>query len=342
VRAQRELAALALLLVQSIGVAQELPANQAFPEPAPLTQLEQADQMLTNLKQGVWRMSESTASSPPDPQGHRLADDLTEFVLTEPFLKQYAEARAKAEEQLGSQPQANAIPVLQPLQELLLTETLRMSRVAMYWTFERARQYHHDRVATLLHAAPEAQRKPLQLEMDRIDTEAQDFRAQMRQLQLPQPFTVAAGVEASARWGEQLAALVRAYNALRQRLLSQVPYAERGALNTSSRERTDPCPTAPQSLPSRSRLSILSSPDVSDHYPDLMQRYQVVGLVRVRVRVSPSHCVERVQVAETSGSPELDDAALTIALLSQFAAPTRDGKTQEAESILPIRFSLQD
>jgi TonB family protein len=329
---------IAALLAQSAGVAQESASIPAVPNVSPLTTLEQSDQILASMKRNVWNMVESSSNAPSDSDGHHLADDLAEFVLTDEFLNQYANLRAEVAQQLAARPQDDAGAILQPLQHLLLAEGLRTWHVRMHWHMQDARRYHLGIVVPLLRKSSETQRQHAQQELDRIDALIRAFRAETPLV--PQPFTLAAGMEAFMRWRNQIGTFARSYNDIRQTLLSQLTATERAALNSSSTERTEPCPALTEPVPAGEKLRILSSPDISKHYPELMKQHQVEGSVRVRVRVSAEHCLMQAQVVETSGSPELDSAALGAAMQMQLAAPVRDGKTQEAEGVLPFHFKL--
>lgn len=88
----------------------------------------------------------------------------------------------------------------------------------------------------------------------------------------------------------------------------------------------------------RSRLK--GAPDMSTFYPTGSRRREEQGTVKVRICVDPAGRVTDTRVADTSGFPDLDDAALRAAAQFRFK-PARDRKAvQDLCSAFSMRFSL--
>jgi TonB family protein len=68
----------------------------------------------------------------------------------------------------------------------------------------------------------------------------------------------------------------------------------------------------------------------------------VEGRVRVRVETDSTGCVIRVDVAQSSGAPELDQAGMLMGFEIQFMPGEVDGKAVGGTFIQPITFGLLD
>lgn len=76
-------------------------------------------------------------------------------------------------------------------------------------------------------------------------------------------------------------------------------------------------------------------------YPLAAKRYGIEGIARVRICVLADGTVGKVEVAESSGSTELDAAAVDAAKRSKFQpAKTVSGKSVDSCVIAPYRFTL--
>lgn len=80
------------------------------------------------------------------------------------------------------------------------------------------------------------------------------------------------------------------------------------------------------------RPRVLSGPDSKDRYPGESVRSGESGRVVITICISADGVVDHVEVAESSGYPRLDQAAVGIGRDYVFAPATRDGK--------PIRVCL--
>ena len=76
-------------------------------------------------------------------------------------------------------------------------------------------------------------------------------------------------------------------------------------------------------------------------YPPLAQENGIEGSVKLRVQVAPNNRIRLVEVAESSGSPLLDEAAVAAVRQYRFQAASRDGK-RVATTFFPIfKFELE-
>jgi protein TonB len=76
-------------------------------------------------------------------------------------------------------------------------------------------------------------------------------------------------------------------------------------------------------------------------YPQIARRMNIEGTVLLRVLISPAGLPQQVDLAQSSGSSVLDDAAIRTVRSWSFI-PARKGNEAVAESItVPVRFNLK-
>jgi len=80
----------------------------------------------------------------------------------------------------------------------------------------------------------------------------------------------------------------------------------------------------------------------AEFYPDATRRMALEGLVIVAMRVSDTGCLASLAIAASSGSPDLDDAALRFAETLEFLPAEKAGQAVAYRGRLPVMFRLQD
>ena len=91
----------------------------------------------------------------------------------------------------------------------------------------------------------------------------------------------------------------------------------------------------------RTNMSRVSGPSTDDYYPAISRSAGEEGRPMVKVCLATNGRLESAEVAETSGYPRLDEAAVRVAKASRWKAPTEGGKAVGGCANLPIRFTLK-
>ena len=87
--------------------------------------------------------------------------------------------------------------------------------------------------------------------------------------------------------------------------------------------------------------SAAASNPVPPYPPDALAR-GIEGLVLLRVRIGPDGAVQEAAIRQSSGTPSLDESALsTVRRQWHFEPATRGGIAVSYEAILPIRFTIR-
>ena len=77
-------------------------------------------------------------------------------------------------------------------------------------------------------------------------------------------------------------------------------------------------------------------------YPEQARRRNEQGRVLVRVEVASDGSPSSVSLAQSSGSPALDNAALVAVRQSRFSPATRGGVPVAGAAEVPIVFRLEE
>jgi protein TonB len=97
----------------------------------------------------------------------------------------------------------------------------------------------------------------------------------------------------------------------------------------------------PAVVPPDFRAAYLNNP--GPRYPVASRRRREQGVVMLKVRVSPAGEPEQVQVDQTSGFSELDQAAASVVKQRWRFVPARQGDRPVAAWVaVPMQFSLKD
>lgn len=148
-----------------------------------------------------------------------------------------------------------------------------------------------------------------------------------------------AGGDPNPKWSELARALRDAYVAERKQLVStrSVP------ANLALQPRSTKCPPAAAMTSGRPMpvLNPLTKP-LADFYPDTMRHSGVEGAVLLRIRIDASGCVAARAVVGSSGSEDLDQAALRWIETASYLPAVRGGHAVAVVATQAVNFSLSN
>jgi serine protease Do len=142
----------------------------------------------------------------------------------------------------------------------------------------------------------------------------------------------------SSDWVQRARVLDDAYVAERRRIARKI--ASAGSAEYHQRKSACPAPVVNTSGTEKPRPGPVSH-SLEEFYPPRLKRQGVQGLVVLSVRVNASGCPTEAAVVASSGSDELDAAALQWVDTAAFLPAERDGKPIEAAGPVAIDFKLQ-
>jgi protein TonB len=102
-----------------------------------------------------------------------------------------------------------------------------------------------------------------------------------------------------------------------------------------------PAPPAPPRPPTPGTpLSRTSAPDVADYYPEQARREGQEGRPQIKVCVGANGKLTSAEVANSSGFPLLDEAAIKVAKATRYKAASSEGRPIDSCATLPVKFEL--
>lgn len=111
--------------------------------------------------------------------------------------------------------------------------------------------------------------------------------------------------------------------------------------NVTTKAPPPPPPPAPPRAPTPgTSIGITSRPDVSDYYPEQARREGQEGRPQIKVCIDAKGKLASAEVAQSSGFPLLDEAAVKVAKATRYKAATSEGKPVESCATLPVKFEL--
>jgi len=141
-------------------------------------------------------------------------------------------------------------------------------------------------------------------------------------------------------WVERSRALNKAYTDERREMARKMGAHLSTVSGYSKRISTCPEPAVRTSGKDKPRPES-SSRSLADVYPRALRISGVEGLVVISVKVNRSGCGVETAVAVSSGSNELDDAALRWVETASFLPAEKDGKPIDAVALAAINFALE-
>jgi protein TonB len=106
-------------------------------------------------------------------------------------------------------------------------------------------------------------------------------------------------------------------------------------------QRVEAAPPAPRAIVPGTPIKQINPVDVNSYYPETSRRNGEEGRVGVKTCVAATGKTVSIEVANTSGFPMLDEAAMKVARAMKFKPATSEGKPVESCATLPIKFTLK-
>jgi len=143
------------------------------------------------------------------------------------------------------------------------------------------------------------------------------------------------------QWSKSASELAAAYIDERDSSVRVLSRANSVAQQITWHRRVSPCP-APATRSSGSAAAGIGEvrSSLSEYYPPALQRQAVEGTVVLTLRIDASGCMTEAGISGSSGSEELDAAALGWVETASFLPAERDGKAIASEKPLVIKFRL--
>lgn len=341
---------LASLIASSLAGAQAAdappsPGAPAAPSAAPagarvpLTR-ETATARRTSFEQG-WPMVEANLKrwqqldeSPRDFRSVAPAYDLKNYVFTKENRKALDTRRSEAQAQFDGGDWPGAILLYGTLIEQANGVVARLAETGGYWIWyvNHDRRMNRWRKAVRSNDLP----NPKGAELDSLESR---LKEQIRSNEFGSPSkTLMLSMDQLFKQALAEARAAAPGGVLRDDPLRRMP---RESCVDGQPDMTLSPGVVPRSAP---RLDVRRSKSTNNFYPPVARFYGVQGVVTVRAMTSPSGCVVYAEVAKSSGSDLLDDAAMDWAVEAASFSPALDteGRPMPASFQFNVRFKFND
>src|SRR6185369_10922684 len=226
------------------------------------------------------------------------------------------------------------------LEDLVRPEFCRAVVLRAYWDQRRMREKHHELIRAVVKPLPPFYERSVAVDLAALDRTSDG----LRDLVASAIADCAVGERDPSAFVRRSQAVLPEYDRIRVDVMDE----QRGLRgnrdpDTAWALRTQSCP-APVSAGTggRSPLRMIRTPVLDDFYPEQLRRLWVTGTARVQVDVDAGGCVTAVRLWNSTGSKDLDQAALDVAFQIRFQPAAIDGRPISSKGIIPIRFAMPD
>jgi TonB family protein len=266
--------------------------------------------------------------------GHNLDYYWQLYVFTPATKETLERLRDQAQKQSVSKDTAGLQRTLDEASAILNAERGKALAVSLFMSAQGPVIFHQYQLGPWLARAPEQDRAAINDKVaatyERLLKELMDVIA----LREPE----AAGVTTGRFFG-LLVEPAAFFNAARARLIkaqADLP----NPVPVSARARADkPCPAPVQPTQGHDKPSLAPGfPSSEEFYPPRAKFNDLEGAVTLRVSISATGCIERAEIAGTSGVAELDEGALNLAMAGSYVPAAAGGKAVPGTLMFRVKF----
>jgi TonB family protein len=251
-----------------------------------------------------------------------VSQDIDDWVMTSDIKAQLDKFLQGAEASDGAR---------QAAQQILLDQMRRLSVIDDYWSMEGSLSRQRD-----------LWRNWAELVLPQDVAVQSVQRVSAREIAFMKIYTPVADPQLLSR---EVGELLRVYNDERLKLsvpanakLSRIPGGLKSLVRDIPCFREADAPMDGGVHPA----SVVSTPDLEDYYPMSTRRALGSGRVMLNLYIDAHGCLTKSEVVESSGDPELDDAALHFSERIHFTALHAQGVARDSWTRLPVKFELRD
>jgi TonB family protein len=298
-----------------------------------LKSLEEWDSTVDALTNLTYQVNNSQTSQ--DLGGHDLSYYWEQNVMTAPTKEKLDSLRDTAQKQSVAKDTAGLQKTLDAAATILTAERVKAFAVSVFMNAQAPVVYHQYQLGPWLARATDQDRQGVN---DRVSaTYTQLAKALDEVLKLHEPENPAITVQ---RFFKLIADPVTFFNSERERLV-KAQGSLPSPVSVTPRTRGDKaCPPPVSASKGHDKPSLGPDfPAADTYYPPAAKANGVEGAVTLRVSISESGCIQRAEVAGTSGVAELDDAALNLAMAGNYVPAAGAGDKGTAGTMLfRVRF----
>jgi TonB family protein len=322
-------------------------AAPAAPVPAPkpvglkvkLTTLEEWDTAVDNLTTITAVVYNSNTTQ--DLGGHNMEYYWQRNILTAATKEKLETLRDKAQKQSVAKDTAGLQKTLDEASAIFSAEQVKVSAITTFLYAQQPVVYHQYQLGPWLTRATDADRAAIN---DKVAATYDRLSQQLdAELKTPDPTPEHVGGMVD-RFYKLIAEPVAFFNSERARLVKAQAEGP-SAVAVPPRTRGDKaCPAPTQPTKGRNKPALAPDfPSSESFYPAAEKQNDVQGAVTLRVAISETGCIQRAEVAGTSGVARLDEAALDLAMAGNYVPAAGAGDKATAGTMMfRVKFEQPD
>ena len=302
-----------------------------------LTSLDQWDAQVDALTQLAWQVH-GGGQSGTDLGGHDLDYYWQRHVFTPKTKESLEQLRDKAQKQSVSKDTAGLQRTLDEASAILTAERGKAFAVTLLLSAQSPVSYHLAQLGPWLARATDQDRDGIQQRVAATYDRLQQELEQVVTLREPESPRATA-----ARYFQLLVEPSAFFNAERARLI-KAQADQPNPVRVEPRTRGNkPCPAPVQPTKGRDKPALAPDfPSSEDFYPRTVKFNNVEGVVTLRVSISATGCIERAEIAGTSGVAELDEGALNLAMAGSYVPAAAGDKPAPGTMMFRVKFEQSD
>ncbi|HEU4604026.1 MAG TPA: energy transducer TonB [Steroidobacteraceae bacterium] len=296
--------------------------------------------IVQKLVQSSWDLESFRGWWLRDVRGKTPYDDLRTYVLIESDLTKLRSLLVEAEQQSAKGDEGALRATMQKANGVLMRELANSSLVFWYWGDTACNAYHRQLIERLWQQLDPDYVASAKSVLQAAEKPLLEQAAALMNSARPNLFTV--DLSAGSELNKIQSQLAELYGQERVRAAKRVSVAnrERG-IAPLGRDRRGACTPAKET--SHKPQPQLVQPTPGPEYPSYARRVGLSGSVTLHLWISELGCIDRVEVAQSSGAPELDEAALDWAEQDLTVLPAEvDGKPVASDRLFAVNFDLKD
>lgn len=305
--------------------------------PGDIATLEQLNALASERQKLAWMFRDIGGMLGPDPAGITISEYADARMFSPQFESQLAALRTKAEAQKHANDASGLAITFREATSFAKTQFWTARALMSYATMLEILKAHQRALTAMLDRTLEAERKPTLDRIKPLVAKIPEFLQKSLNLKSP-------GQESDAmRMWNDYAAVFNVFNEERQRLAPYVSATELAiGVVPRSRTRKSACPTQPHKSSGSDTARLDMDSIVKPAYPKNAVRYFFEGLVAMVASISATGCLERVELARTTGIDELDAVALEWAENINFFPAEKDGQPIGSSLKFEYLFKLEE
>jgi TonB family protein len=336
-RAAHALVASALLLYVPTGSAEPVAASARAPSSLPLESVADLDTVTLQLRQAVWNVRASSEGSLRAPDGSTLAQYIDRWMLPDAIDAELARSSQSAHEAHDRADAAAERASIEEARRILTLQVLRLGTIDGFWKVLARIQSQRSAIEPYVARAPDGERASIEARNATLLTPVQRRIDSLLASDDPGQFDKVLG-----ELFPEVDRILGNYNEERLRLVRLLQDAEPPPVPRLHWTRDSDCPASASGSSGSVDPTFDKASVFQPEYPTDARWAGFEATIVLAAEVSATGCLQSVAIAESSGAPVLDQAALDWAKQLRYLHGEKGGRPVAGSARFAVTFRLTD